>query len=162
MTASEITTIVWNGPCAVTESHCGIAIGYYVDCDTAWCRDCIPDAGEWARGNYVGWPGFEGWEEPAVIFNDTEADSPTHCGICGAVIRHDLTFDGARYVMEAIAEFIAGDGHNPDVMAQWWDAYGEDEYALDHSDLTEIIRRAMVARGCTEFIPGSSDQSERS
>jgi hypothetical protein len=38
-------------------------------------------------------------------------------------------------------------------MAQWWDAYGEDEYALDHTDLCEIIRRAMVARGVTEFVP---------
>jgi hypothetical protein len=69
------------------------------------------------------------------------------------VIRHDLTVDGAQYVMEAIAEFIAGDGHNPDVMAQWWDAYGEDEYSLDHTDVCEIIRRAMVARGVTEFTP---------
>lgn len=151
---SSITTIVWDGPCAVTESHYGIAIGYYTDCDTALCRNCIPDAAAWARCEYVGWPGFESWEEPAPIFNDTEADTPTHCAECGAVIRHNLTADGARYVMDAIAEFITGDGHTPDVMAQWWDAYGEDEYALDHSDLAEIIRRAMVARGCTEFTPG--------
>jgi len=150
---SNITTIIWDGPVAVTESRYGIAIGYYVDCDTAHCRDCIPDADAWSRGDYVGWDGFEGWEEPAVIFTGTESDTPTHCGECGAVIRHDLTADGARYVMEAIAEFIAGDGHTPDVMAQWWDAYGEDEYSLDHADVCEIIRRAMVARGVTEFAP---------
>jgi hypothetical protein len=150
---SDITTIVWDGPSAVTESHCGIAIGYYTDCDTAHCRNCIPDADAWSRGDYAGWPGFEGWESPAAIFNDTESDSPTHCAKCGAVIRHDLTADGVRYVMDAIAEFIAGEGHTPDVMAQWWDAYGEDEYALDHTDLCEIIRRAMVARGVTEFVP---------
>jgi len=151
-----ITTIVWDGPSAVTESRYGIAIGYYVTCDDAVCRDCIPDADAWSRGDYTGWDGFEGWEEPAVIFTDTESDTPTHCGTCGAVIRHDLTADGARYVMEAIAEFIAGEGHNPDVMAQWWDAYGEDEYALDRNDVCEIIRRAMVARGVTEFVPGQA------
>ena len=146
-----ITTIVWDGPTAVTESRYGIAIGYYVTCDDAICRNCAP-AG-FADGDYSEWPGFEGWEEPLAIFNDTDADTPTHCRQCGAVIRHDLTADGARYVMDAIAEFIAGDGHNPDVMAQWWDAYGEDEYALDHSDLCEIIRQAMVARGVTEYVP---------
>lgn len=32
---NDITTIVWDGPCAVTESRYGIAIGYYIDCDTA-------------------------------------------------------------------------------------------------------------------------------
>jgi hypothetical protein len=155
----DITTIVWNGPCAVTESSHGVALGYYVDCDTAHCRNCIPDADAWARGDYAGWGGFEGWEDPAIIFSDTESDSPTHCGICGAVIRHDLTIDGAHYVMDAIAEFIAGDGHTPDVMAQWWDAYGEDEYILDHDDLSEIIRRAMVARGVTEFEPAPAPAS---
>jgi hypothetical protein len=148
-----ITTIVWDGPCAVTESQYGVALGYYVDCDTAHCRNCIPDASEWMRGNYVGWPGFEGWESPIAIFADTESDTPTRCAVCGAVIRHDLTADGVRYVMDAIAEFIAGEGHDPDVMAQWWDAYGEDEYQLDHGDLCEIIRRAMAARGVTEFVP---------
>lgn len=150
---NDITTLTWDGPCAVTESSYGIALGYYTDCDTALCRDCIPDADAWAAGDYTGWNGFEGWESPGAIFTDTESDTPTHCGKCGAVIRHDLTGDGVRYVMDAIAEFIAGEGHAPDVMAQWWDAYGEDEYVLDHGDLCEIIRRAMAARGCTEYVP---------
>jgi hypothetical protein len=171
MPRNDITTLVWDGPCAVTESHCGIAIGYYTDCDTAHCRDCIPDADVWARGDYTGWPGFEGWEAPAVIFNDTESDTPTHCGKCGAVIQHDLTAEGAHYVRDAIAEFIAGDGHTPDVMAQWWDAYGENEYALNRDDLAlilgtvmspsdeldesgmrELIRRAMAEHGCAEYV----------
>jgi len=157
MNRNDITTLVWDGPCAVTESRYGIAIGWYTDCDTALCQDCVPDADAWARGDYASWDGFESWEEPAVIFADTASDTPTHCGACGAVIRHDLTADGARYVMDAIAEFIAGDSHNPDVMAQWWDAYGEDEYALDHGDLCEIIRRAMAARGCSEYVPATDD-----
>src|SRR6478752_5218335 len=156
-----ITTLVWDGPAAVTESSYGIAIGYYTDCDTALCRDCIPDADAWAHGNYTGWDGFEGWESPSVIFTDTESDSVTSCATCGAVIRHDLTTDGARYVMDAIAEFIAGEGHDPDVMAQWWGAYGEDEYALDHTDLCEIIRRAMVARGTREYVPDTQSDAEQ-
>ena len=170
MPRNGITTIVWDGPYAVTESHYGIALGYYVDCDTAHCRDCVPDT--WARGDYTGWPGFEGWEDPIAIFNDTASDTPTHCAICSAVIRHDLTPDGVLYVRDAIAEFIAGEGHTPDVMAQWWDAYGEEEYNLDDddlrliagtvaspsadadaSDLREIIRRAMVEHGVIEYVP---------
>jgi len=108
MNRNDITTLVWDGPCAVTESRYGIAIGWYTDCDTALCRDCVPDADAWARGDYASWDGFESWEDP-------------------------------------------------DVMAQWWDAYGEDEYALDHGDLCEIIRRAMAARGCSEYVPATDD-----
>lgn len=164
--------LIWDGPCAVTESHHGIALGYYVDCDSALCRDCIPDASAWAGGDYAGWPGFEDWESPAAIFNDTESDSPTHCAQCGAVIAHDLTPDGTRYVMDAIAEFCADGGHHADVMAQWWDAYAdtlnENDLALiagtfaspandaDKWDLREIIESAMIAQGVREYIPASS------
>jgi|SRR5581483_7724006 len=159
--------LIWDGPTAVTESHHGIAMGYYVDCDSAVCRDCAP-AG-FAGGDYSQWEGFEGWESPIAIFMDGESDSPTHCCKCSAVIAHDLTIDGAVYVRDAIAEFISGNGHAPDVMAQWWDAYGDtfnsDDLALiagtvaaptadaDESDMREMIERAMVTAGCQEFKP---------
>jgi hypothetical protein len=136
-------TIVYNAPMAVTESGYGLAIGYYTDCDTAICRDCAP-AG-FASGDYSQWAGFEGWESPSAIFMDSESDSPTQCAKCEAVICHDLTPDGAEYVIEAIGEFITGNGHTPDVMAQWWDAYSD---SLDASDMRDIIETAMVAAGC--------------
>src|SRR5215831_15331661 len=90
-------SLIWDGPRAVTESRYGIALGYYVTCDDALCRDCFDKPG------YT-WPGFEGWEEPIAIFNDSESDTPTHCCQCGAVIRHDLTPDGGEYVKDAVAE----------------------------------------------------------
>jgi hypothetical protein len=114
-------------PCAVTTSYHGIAIGYYVDCDDAVCRDCAPAGFD--NGDYSQWPGFEGWEEPIAIFMDAEADTPTHCTECGAVIAHDLTPDGESHVLEAIAD-LAGDpgSHSAEVVAQWWDAYSGHMY----------------------------------
>ncbi len=142
-----MVTLIYDAPKAVTESHYGIAIGYYVNCDDAVCRDDAPTG--FASGDYSEWPGFEGWEEPAAIFNDSESDTPTHCVTCGAVIAHDLTVDGDHYVMDAITEFISdGSSHNADVMAQWWDAYGN---TLSESDLREVIERAMVAAGAREL-----------
>lgn len=98
------------------------AIGYYIDCDTAQCIDCFEsDGGEaaWkARG------GFEGWDSPIAIFEDTEADSPTHCTTCSAVIDHALTDDGYAYVLEAVAQCFTAGKQNP-VTVQWIDAYGE-------------------------------------
>jgi hypothetical protein len=146
-----MSALIYDAPGPVTESRYGVAIGYYVDCDTAVCRDCAP-AG-FSRSDYSEWPGFEGWPEPLVIFIDSESDSPTHCHKCGAVIAHDLTADGTQYVLDAIAEFIGGDGHTPDVMAQWWDAYAD---TLDSSDLREMIESAMVARGVRTLEPDVS------
>jgi hypothetical protein len=140
----KMITLIYDAPPAVTESSYGVAIGYYTDCDSAVCRDCAPRGFE--AGDYSEWPGFEGWEEPSAIFNDTESDTPTHCVKCQAVIRHDLTVDGTTYVTDAIAEFISdGSSHDADCMAQWWDAYSD---TLDAADLREIIERAMVAAGC--------------
>jgi hypothetical protein len=138
-----MVTLKYDAPTAVTESHHGIAIGHYVDCDSAVCRDCAPAGFE--SGDYSAWPGFEGWESPLAIFFSSESDTPTHCVECDAVICHDLTTDGATYVTDSIAEFITGESHTPDLMAQWWDAYSD---TLDESDLRDIIERAMVAAGC--------------
>lgn len=144
-----MATIIYDAPVAVTESQYGIALGYYVDCDTAICRDDAP-AG-FAHGDYSEWPGFEGWEEPLAIFMDAESDSVTHCSKCGRVIARDLTTDGFRYVQEAITEFITEPGaHTADVMAQWWDAYGD---RFDVSDLREIIESAMIKAGVRTLDP---------
>lgn len=146
--------LIYDAPAAVTESQYGIALGYYETCDDARCRDCVPSG--YADGDYSGWSGFEGWEEPIAIFNDTESDSITHCRTCRAVIKHDLTSDGYRYVMDAVIELISEPGsHQADVVAQWWDAYGADEWGLDASDLREIIEQALVAAGVTELVPGT-------
>ena len=70
-------------------------IGYYLTCDDAVCDDCF-DPGSWE--------GFEDWDEPLAIFADTESDTPTHCVRCHALIPHELTTEGYRYVREAVAE----------------------------------------------------------
>lgn len=87
-------------------------IGFYVTCDDAECVDCHdPDA----------WPGFEGWDEPIAIFSLTEADAPTHCSKCEAVIPHALTSDGVAYVQDLLD---AGDGR-PEIHAVWVEVYGD-------------------------------------
>jgi hypothetical protein len=111
---------------AATESHHGIALGYYVDCDTALCLDCLPGpAGKWAAGDYVGWPGFESWESPAAIFMDSESDSVTHCGACGRVLRHDLTTEGYASITDSLERALES-GDIGSAIEQWMDAYGDD------------------------------------
>lgn len=155
-------SFIWDGPCAVTESSYGIALGYYVNCDDAVCRDCAPAGFE--AGDYSEWPGFEGWESPAAIFMDDASDSVTYCRQCGAVIAHDLTTDGAEAVKDAVAELISEPGsHTADVMAQWWEAYAgtglnEKDYAdiLEYAgiSLRDVIEHLMVAAGVRQYIPG--------
>ncbi len=107
---------------AITASQHGIAIGYYVDCDTAVCADDAP-AG-FVSGDYSEWPGFEGWESPAAIFMDSESDSVTHCGTCGRVIRHDLTTEGSESITDSLGRYL--DGGHLGAVAQWMEAYGDD------------------------------------
>jgi len=110
---------------ALTESRYGVALGYYIDCDTALCRDDLPGpADSWAAGDYCGWRGFEGWESPAAIFMHSEADSVTHCAECGQVLRHDLTAEGSASITEALERALDGDVGA--AIERWMDAYGED------------------------------------
>jgi hypothetical protein len=160
--------LIYDAPCAITEYRYGIPIGYYVTCDDAVCADCAPSG--FAQGDYSGWPEFEGWEEPIAITMDDESDSITHCRECSRVIRHDLTPDGTAYLIDSLAEQISEPGsHTADVMAQWWDAYGEDldENTLhllagtfsspaenaDDSDLRDAIEHALADSGCRVFVP---------
>lgn len=161
-------SLIWDGPCAVTESHCGIAMGWYVDCDSAVCRDCAP-AG-FASGDYSEWPGFEGWEDPLAICNDDESDSVTHCRECGAVIVHDLTAEGGEYVKEAIAELISEPGsHTADVIAQWTDAYedrfGDKDWAdiLEYAGISprEVVENLMVLAGARKYEPAPDNPDGR-
>lgn len=58
------------------------------------------------------------------IFGDGEADTPTHCLNCEALLAHNLTPDGMEYVRDALTD---GTGR-PDVLAAWRTAYG---YVMD-------------------------------
>lgn len=71
------------------------------------CRDCHRDAGH-------------DDDDAHPIPYDTEADTPTHCHKCDALIAHDLTRDGYEYVAEALAD---GAGR-PDVLAAWREEWG--------------------------------------
>ena len=74
------------------------AIGHYINPSNAICASCWKTEPEWS--------GFDGWDEPAAIFADTESDSPIHCARCDSLIPHKLTPDGLAYVLEAIQEAI--------------------------------------------------------
>jgi hypothetical protein len=104
------------------------AIGYYITCDDALCVDCFTEHTDGSYDDAVKrWEeagGFEGWTEPIAIFEDTEADSPTHCVQCSACIEHGLTDDGYAYVLQAIYDDFTRGKQNP-VTVQWIDAYGE-------------------------------------
>lgn len=136
----------------MTISFGGIVAGYYITCDDAVCPDHLPDP----------WEGFEDWTEPLAIFNDTEADTPTHCVECGCLIEHDLTEAGVIYVVDAILDDIlpltitwqgnhryiyAAAGRigvrNP-VTTMWYEHYGP-IYDLDEA-LIELIVAAWYNR----------------
>ena len=70
--------------------------------EDAICIDCV-------RSNQIDVP--QEWEP---IFHDMEADTPTHCSMCEALIPHTLTTDGMEYVREAILS-----GGRPEILAQW-------------------------------------------
>lgn len=120
-------------------------LGYYIDCDNAICIDCYAKAygvsiSDAELGtDYGSWPGFEGWEEPLVIFEDRESDSPTHCCECGVLIEHDLTDEGYRSVAEALGSCFQEGKQNP-VVKQWIDYYGEwlDDVELPQADGVDI------------------------
>lgn len=137
----------YSAPPAVTEYRYGIPMGWYVDCDSAVCRNCVPKG--FASGDFREWGGFESWEEPLPICFDDESDSVTHCRECGAVIAHDLTIDGTQIVLDTIMEFICDGSHNAEVMAQWWDAYAD---TFSESDLREVIEQAMANQGVPVYV----------
>jgi hypothetical protein len=74
-----------------------------------FCADCIAGMGDDQSG-----PDFH-----PVFFTD-EADTPTHCEKCEALMVHDLTPDGIAYVREALQ---AGTGRR-EVRDAWRNAYG--------------------------------------
>jgi hypothetical protein len=111
-------------------------IGYYVTCDDAECAGChCPED----------WPGFEDWEAPLPIFYGTEADTPTHCRLCGVLVAHALTPEGYDYVRDALAR---GQGDNA-VLARWRDVYFGPETGwggwLDHETTLSELRDLVAA-----------------
>ena len=107
-------------------------IGYYLTCDDAVHDDCY---------NLDDWPGFEGWDEPLPIFADTDADTPTHCDVCGLLIDHALTGEGYAYVVDEIVGYLE-DGGNAAVIAEWIERYAPNFDADDR----ELIADAAYAR----------------
>jgi hypothetical protein len=148
-------------------------LGYYINCDDALCKDCahrryvfsdLPLPLTQGEGEGDSWDilvrawkaagGFESWDEPAAIFDDSEADSPTHCAECEELIPHALTSHGYDYVREHIIEELKpGEVRHPDslkVVREWWEQYGDDmseaevaEIAAKCFDLTELIDKAL-------------------
>lgn len=114
------------------------AIGYYITCDDALCDECFRDNTDGSYEDAVRrWEeagGFEGWEAPLAIFEDTEADTPTHCCECGMVLDHALTDDGYTYVLDSVVQCFREGKQNP-VTVQWIETFGE--YCGDCYDLPE-------------------------
>lgn len=128
-------------------------VGVYITCDDALCTNCAHRRFVFVSGESEGDPwdilvrnwrkagGFESWDEPAVIFDDTESDSPTHCKKCGELIPHDLTPDGYRLVEDStwaqIREFVehraTPNAHSVKVVHAWLEQYG------DWGDMNAIV-----------------------
>lgn len=93
-------------------------LGYYITCDDALCARCAE-----AVDLDSTWEGFESWEEPLPIEHWDEADTPTHCKRCEALIPHQLTDDGIEYVREAYretcADLMAGRSARPCIVRAW-------------------------------------------
>lgn len=122
-------------------------IGHYVTCDEAGCDACFEDGGgleQWKKDG-----GFEGWDEPAVIFDDTESDHPTHCHKCGDLIPHALTSEGYKYVAEAMLDFYRTGQGTASVLRAWLG-----EYEVE-SDISDAVIKAVneFQRGETKPLP---------
>jgi hypothetical protein len=117
-------------------------LGWYVTCDDAVGVECAP-AG-FADGDYRAWLGFKGWGSPIEITDgaESEADSPTHCHVCEALIPHRLTREGCADVAERLREHLDGNGGRAEIQRAWFDAYGD---GLD--DETRELALAAIARG---------------
>lgn len=135
---------------AITTNQHGVAIGYYVDCDSAVCAEDVPAS--WASGDYAGWEGFEGWKSPQAIFMDSASDTPTHCAKCGRVIAHDLTSDGWQYLADALAEYLSGQ-RETGALVQWMDAYEDVE-------LPEAYMDAFIQSYCHAMLWANTTDGE--
>lgn len=80
--------------------------------DDAICADCQRFVVQ-----HTGQPTPPEWEP---IFYNMEADTPTHCVGCRALIPHELTSEGYAYVWSALQE---GTGDR-EVLDAWKDLYG--------------------------------------
>jgi len=136
-------------------------VGFSYDADVH-CVQCaerrfgvgVPDGSLDSEGN-----------EPGAIFADSESDTPEHCGDCRAFLGTNLTADGYAYVVESLAQASG----NPDVLAEWFDAYAEWFDADQWKDLAEswfptvlrvgplIHRHITVKRGSVRLDTGTLD-----
>lgn len=98
-------------------------LGYYYGGEMleAACPECFHEQVRVPRMEADTAPDREG---DTPIFRDSEADTPTHCALCAALIPHALTPDGIEYVREAVAALEAGDGRR-EIVGQWRDRYLE-------------------------------------
>jgi hypothetical protein len=96
----------------------GEVIGWYAgeDMHGPYCPDCYAEMG------------LAGGDTDTPIFAyGHEADAPSHCAVCEALIPHDLTPDGIEYVREAVREAAEnpGDTWRAMITGQWRDRYLE-------------------------------------
>lgn len=94
-------------------------IGYTATADgSAYCSACVRSIG----GGMV------------PIFANDEADTPTHCTRCEALIPHALTAEGYDYVADAIGEHLRDPETNGRacIVAAWFRQYrdGFDRHGL--------------------------------
>lgn len=94
-------------------------IGYYANASDAYCTDCWPAVQPALLSEHECDDEDEGIF--AVIFSDTESDTPAHCRRCEVLIPHRLTDEGYAYVHAALAE----NGGRPCIHKAWWNEYGD-------------------------------------
>ena len=95
----------------------GEVIGYYVAPNMLgpFCPHCYEELGYADQDT--------GEERDVPIFAcGHEADTPSHCAQCEALIPHDLTPDGLEYVREAVEGLTVGQG-SADIVRQWQEFY---------------------------------------
>jgi hypothetical protein len=74
--------------------------GYYIaafDYQLAVCAGCYTGAEDASGMEELG-----DLDEPIGYWHET--DAPVHCDACGALLETSLTFDGVKYVVEALAD----------------------------------------------------------
>lgn len=75
-------------------------------------------------------------EDWTPIFRSSEADTPTHCSKCEALIPHALTSDGYAYVGHALVEHAKdGFGRAP-ILKQWVEEYLD---GVEETDLRAFL-----------------------
>ena len=91
----------------------------YIYCGDVYCESCTGGIMEDLVGSALDNGDSDTYPQGPFPYGGGEADSPQHCGGCGAFLENPLTPDGDEYVTEAVAAFRETGQGAEDIIDTW-------------------------------------------